>query len=58
MKQRSKENMLWVIKDWAGTTCFQGISFPSFEDGEEWLCEKLGDSYAEDRQEYYIQPTE
>lgn len=44
----------WVIFDWAGNRCFQGISFPSFDDAEDWLCEQLGDEYDTDRGEYYI----
>lgn len=45
---------MWIIKDWASNVCFNGKEFESFEDGEEFLCEKLGDNYEEDRQEYYI----
>lgn len=46
---------MWIIKDWAGNTCFFGKKFKSFEDGEEFLSEQLGDDYEEDRQEYEIE---
>lgn len=46
--------MKYHIYDWAGNLCFHGVSFDSFEDAEDWLCEKLGDDYETDRQEYYI----
>lgn len=48
--------MRWIILDWAGNDVFSGRLFKSFEDGEEFLSEFLGDKYEEDRQEYYIQP--
>lgn len=44
----------FTIIDWAGNTCFNGKSFPSFEDAEDYLCTKLGDDYETDRQEYEI----
>ena len=46
----------WIIRDWAGNVCFGGITFESFEDGEEWLSIQLGDEYETDRQEYEIEP--
>jgi hypothetical protein len=46
---------LFVIYDWAGNLCFFGESFKSFDDAEEFLCEKLSDSYETDRGEYYIE---
>lgn len=27
----------FIIKDWAGNTCFKGKTFPSFEDAWEFL---------------------
>ena len=27
----------WIIKDWAGNVKFKGKTFPSFEDGDEFL---------------------
>ncbi len=45
----------WIIKDWAGNLCFHGRRFVSFENGEAWLCEKLGEAYETDRGEYYTQ---
>lgn len=46
--------MMWIIKDWAGNTCFYGKTFKSFDDAEEYLCINL-DDYDEDRQEYEIE---
>lgn len=46
----------WIIKDWSDNICFKGQTFNSFDDGEEFLCEKLGDDYETDRQEYYVVP--
>ena len=51
----------WIIKDWAGNTCFKGRLFSSFEDAEEYLClffESYKLDYEEERQEYYIQVKE
>lgn len=46
--------MIWFIIDWAGNVLFEGKRFASFEDGEEFLCEFLGDNYDTDRGEYYV----
>jgi len=46
--------MRFRIIDWAGNVCFFGKTFDDFDDAEEFLCEKLGDDYETDRQEYYI----
>lgn len=43
----------WIIKDWAGNLMDFG-RFASFDDAEEFLCEKLDDEYETDRQEYEI----
>ena len=43
----------WVIVDWAGNLMDYG-RFKSFEDGEDFLCERLGDAYETDRCEYYV----
>lgn len=43
----------FIIQDWAGNLMDFG-RFDSFDDAEEFLCEKLGDNYETDRQEYYI----
>ncbi len=32
---------MWIIKDWANNVCFQGQTFPSFEDAWEFLYEKF-----------------
>ncbi len=48
----------FLIYDWAGNLCFDGISFEDFDDAEAWLDEKLGDDYETDRCEYYILPVE
>jgi hypothetical protein len=49
----------WIIKDWAGNTCFHGKDFFSFEDAEEYLSEQFGelpdDEYEVERGEYFIQ---
>lgn len=44
----------FIIKDWAGNLCFFGKRFKSFDAAEDFLSEKLGDSYETDRQEYTI----
>lgn len=44
---------IWVIENWAGNLMTFG-KFDSFEDAEEFLCEKLGDNYSTDRCEYEI----
>lgn len=46
--------MSFFIKDWADNTCFGGLEFKDFDDAEDFLCEKLGNEYETDRQEYYI----
>lgn len=43
----------WIVLDWAGNLMDFG-TFKSFDDAEEFLCEKLGDDYETDRQEYEI----
>lgn len=43
----------WIIQDWAGNLMDFG-RFKTFEDAEEFLCEKLNDDYETDRGEYYI----
>lgn len=45
---------MWIIKDWAGNIKFHGQEFEDFDSAEEFLSEKLGDNYEEDRQEFYI----
>lgn len=45
--------MKYIIQDWAGNTMSWG-KFKSFEDAEDFLCEKLDDDYETDRGEYYI----
>lgn len=47
----------FIIMDWAGNI-IPTKNFNSFEDAEDFLCEKLGENYDEDRQEYYIEETE
>lgn len=51
--------MSYIIKDWAGNTCFHGKTFKSFDDAEEYLSlkfEHLTDkAYNEERGEYWIQ---
>lgn len=48
----------WIIKDWIGNICFKGQKFDSFNDAEEFLCEKLDEDYELDRQEYEITEVE
>ncbi len=45
---------MFIIKDWAGNVKWHGQKFEDFESAEEFLSEKLGDSYEEDRQEFFI----
>lgn len=46
-----------IIRDWAGNwLAFDGRDrFPSWDDAEEFLSERLGDQYETDRGEYYIE---
>ena len=46
----------WIIRDWAGNDCFDGQTFATFDDAEEFLTEQLGDEYETDRGEYEVQP--
>ncbi len=46
--------MKFIIQDWAGNVCFNGVKFKDFDDAEAFLDEKLGDAYETDRGEYYI----
>ncbi len=46
--------MKWLIIDWAGNIVFNGETFESFDDAEEFLCEKLDNDYELGREEYYI----
>lgn len=44
----------WRIIDWAGNVKFQDQKFDSFDDAEEFLSEKLGDEYDDERGEFDI----
>lgn len=44
----------WVILDWAGNDIFNGLTFLTFDDAEDFLCQHLKGSYDVDRQEYEI----
>jgi hypothetical protein len=44
----------FIIVDWINNVVFHGKTFKSFDDAEEFLDEKLGESYETDRQEYFI----
>lgn len=46
-------NETWIIVDWANNICFNGQSFHSFDDAEDFLASELSD-YETDRQEYFI----
>jgi len=45
---------IWHIEDWAGNQPYDGTTFDSFEDAEEFLSQELGEKYETDRQEYEI----
>jgi len=51
--------MKFIIKDWAGNTCFKGKTFPSFEDAWEYIYSKyehLSDkAFEEQCQEYSVE---
>jgi hypothetical protein len=50
--------MSYHILDWAGNIKFNGKSFDTFEDAEEYLCEYFEDKgldYDEERGEYEIE---
>ena len=56
----------WIIQDWAGNVLCKArklyiapdlavpMTFDSFEDAEEYLSERLGDEYENERGEYYV----
>lgn len=54
-------NLIFIIKDWAGNDCFNGMKFPDFENAEEYLSNFIdgnGWNYEEIRQEYDIEMIE
>jgi hypothetical protein len=51
----SKSQAKFIIIDWAGNVCFNGRTFKTWDDAEEYLCIKLDHDYETDRQEYYIE---
>lgn len=44
---------MFLIYDWAGNLMNFG-EFETFDDAEQFLCERLGDDYETERQEYDI----
>lgn len=44
----------FIIRDWAGNLMDFG-RFTSWDDAEEFLCERLDENYETDRQEYFIE---
>lgn len=44
-------NTKYIIKDWAGNTCFDGIEFDSFDEAWDYIREK---TMPEDWQEYVV----
>lgn len=51
--------MSFVIKDWAGNTCFHGKTFKTFDDADSFLSERFehlsDEDYEEERGEYWIE---
>ncbi len=55
----------WIIKDWAGNTCFFGKTFKSFDDADlflnQFICNTYPDTvedderYSEEYSEYEIE---
>lgn len=45
--------MNWIIIDWTGRQIFQQ-TFETFDDGEDFLCEHLGESYEKDRGDLFV----
>lgn len=45
---------MYIIQDWTGRVMFNYKTFKTFDDAEDYLRNKLGDSYETDRQDYYI----
>ena len=48
----------WIIEDWTGADVFEGKSFASFDDAEEFLSDFIKDDYEDCRQEYEIKRIE
>lgn len=56
---------MFKIFDWAGNLCFNGASFDSFEQADEWLTAKIEQMhpdtadnearFSEERGEYYVE---
>jgi len=42
------------IRDWADNLMYDGERFKDFDSAEEYLCERLGESYEEYRGEIFI----
>lgn len=51
--EKTSKKYPFIIQDWAGNLMDFG-RFKTFDDAEEFLCEKLNEDYETDRQEYYI----
>lgn len=57
--------MRYIIKDWAGNTCFNGITFRDMTSAHDWLVAKIEQLYpdtiedddrmSEECGEYYIE---
>lgn len=49
----------WIIKDWAGNTCFKGREFDSFEDAWGFIYEAYaslcGEEFDEQMGEYFVE---
>jgi len=46
---------MFIIKDWADNHMWPTMTWPTFDDAEEFLSLTLGDDYEMDRGEYYIE---
>ena len=44
---------MFIIQDWASNTCFEGISFPSFDDAWAFIREHLNEN-EDDYDEYFV----
>ena len=59
------EESTFQIVDWTGKLCFDGITFTSFKEGDEWLKAKIEELYPDtienderffkERGEYYVE---
>lgn len=46
-----ESTMPWIIRDWAGNVKFSGLSFATFQDAWDFICEQVPDE--NDHQDFF-----